>query len=93
MKHSPGPLHVGEGLASHIIYNAQGYAVGNTSTYHNHISEEQGIANAVLFAAAPELLEQLERMVNIATHPKATKEQIRMIANESKAAIYKAKGN
>lgn len=59
MEHSPGPFHVGEGLASHIIYNEQGYAVGNTSTYHNHISEEQGIANAVLFAAAPELLQSL----------------------------------
>ena len=59
MTHSSGPYHVGEGLASHIIYNEQGYAVGNTSTYHNRITPEQAIANAILFAAAPAMLRAL----------------------------------
>lgn len=37
-----------------------------------------------------DLLEHLERMVNIATHPKATMKQVIQIAADARAAIAKA---
>lgn len=53
---------------------------------------DENDANARLIAAAPELLEALEMVVNIATHPKATKADIKRIAEEARAALAKAKG-
>lgn len=47
-------------------------------------------ANARLIAAAPELLEALQGLINICTHPSATKEGMRQIAREARAAIAKA---
>ena len=49
-------------------------------------------ANARMFVAAPDLLTALENLVNIVTHPAATKEGMRLIAREARAAIAKAKG-
>src|SRR5688572_7724849 len=47
-------------------------------------------ANAKLIASVPDLLETCQRLVNIATHPRATLAQIRMIANDARAVIEKA---
>lgn len=53
---------------------------------------EMDEANAFLIAAAPDLLEAARMMVNIATHPSATKAQIRQVAEDTKLAIAKAEG-
>ena len=44
------------------------------------------------YEAAQDLLEHLKRMVNIATHPKATKAAIKIIAQDAMAAIRAATG-
>ena len=91
-KHTPGPWEYfeqrhwrGEKMYGCVrgggVVIVNGCAPGGT---------EEDNANARLIAAAPELLEHLERMVNIATHPQATKAQIRQIALGARAAIAKA---
>lgn len=95
-KHTPGPWHrnvppaekystiyCGEsGNIQHIAHLA---SKGEKTTAEME-------ANCNLIAAAPELLESLTKLANIATHPKATKADIRMIARESLSAIAKATG-
>lgn len=58
----------------------------------DYLPRAEAAANARLVAAAPDLLDHLTRMVNIATHPQATKAQIRQIAADALAAIAKAEG-
>lgn len=55
---------------------------------HDESGEERD-ANGHLIAAAPDLLEALEGLVNICTHPKSTKNEMK----EARAAIAKAKGD
>ena len=45
-----------------------------------------------LIETAPQLLDALKGLCSIATHPKATKAAIRMIAEEAWAVIAKAEG-
>lgn len=55
--------------------------------------EAENAANAAFIVRVcnshDELLDALTKLVNIATHPKATKPDIRMIALEARAAIAK----
>jgi len=44
------------------------------------------------YAAAPDLLEHLTRLVNICTHPKATKAEMRTIAQEARKVLAKIGG-
>jgi len=50
------------------------------------------VLDARIIATAPELLEALKMMYNIATHPQATKAQIKMVAREVRALIAEAEG-
>ena len=52
-------------------------------------SDEHKEANATLIEAAPELLKRLQGLFNIATHPKAKKSEIRMIAWEARDILTK----
>lgn len=85
-QHTPGPWH--------LTRDQRGRpAVYVTPLYYGALDASAPInadANARLIAAAPDLLEHLERMVNIATHPKATMKQVIQIAADARAAIAKA---
>ena len=50
-----------------------------------------GYANAKLIAMAPVLLQKLQKLVNVATHPKTTKAQIKLIADEARIVIAQVK--
>jgi len=97
-KHTPGPWHKGTGNGEGSVYSETGRArleTGGTTLYPicaiNHgWNEEEDTANAQLIAAAPELLEALLGLCNVATHPNCTKSQIRTIAREAYFTIVKA---
>ena len=89
-KHTPGPLHIGDGKRTLIVYRADGYAVADCKTFHGKIGQDEAEANAVLFAAAPELLAALQALfrqtVTMRLQPDAN--CLQMVA----AAIAKAEG-
>lgn len=66
-KHTPGPwrLRPSSGGRPAIIYGNDGWPVADVATYHGRVSQEQQDANACLIAAAPDLLENLQRMVRL----------------------------
>ncbi len=97
MTHTPGPWTVGNAYdcaKEHAItsgwrvlarVNGDGYPVGTGWA-------PESAATAKLMASAPDLLEKLQWLINVATHPKSTKAQIRTIAEDARAAIAKATG-
>ena len=56
------------------------------------VSDDELEANAHLIAAAPDMLEALEGMVEMATHHMMEPEERRDILSNARAAIAKAKG-
>lgn len=64
-KHTPGPWRIrpSSGGRPAIIYGNDGWPVGDVTVSHGRVSQEQQDANASLIAAAPDLLENLQRMV------------------------------
>lgn len=56
---APGPWHIGE-ANPWLVYAADGYAVADLRTYHGRHPDPK--ADARLIAAAPEMLEALERI-------------------------------
>ena len=56
---APAPWHIGE-LNPWLVYAADGYAVADLRTYHGRHADTK--ADARLIAAAPEMLEALERI-------------------------------
>jgi hypothetical protein len=98
--HTPGPWHRGAtaGNGRNSIFSNEGrmrLEKGGTALYPiaNLVGGwDEDEANAALIASAPDLLAALRGLWNIATHPKATKADIRMIARECEAAIAKAEG-
>lgn len=56
---APGPWHIGE-ANPWLVYAADGYAVADLRTYHGRHPDTK--ADARLIAAAPEMLEALERI-------------------------------
>jgi len=97
-KHTPGPWMVDDCDSGVIVCKDGDIAVCSIGCipkkdFSDDIEcYEITRANARLIAAAPDLLEALKGLVNIATHPQATKDQIRQIAKEARATIAKAKG-
>jgi hypothetical protein len=61
-QHTPGPWHVGVRQAEKIVYDSTGWAVANATVYHGENDIEQVNANARLIAAAPDLLDALQRI-------------------------------
>lgn len=60
--HTPGPWHVG-GKFDSIVYDADGCAIANATTYHGKHADRAASENARLIAAAPDLLAALRDMV------------------------------
>ena len=95
-QHTPGPWTVGVYDATENFRSITHHAcVCDPDTMAliavtGPATDEQSQHDANLIAAAPDLLEALQGLVNIATHPQATKAEIRMIAIEARAAIAKA---
>jgi hypothetical protein len=87
-KHTPGPWRTGD-LFNTVFGPPNGNPCPKIIASINNGDKK---ANAILISAAPELLEALKMLTNIATHPQATKTSIRMIAAEAWAAIAKAEG-
>lgn len=56
--HTPGPWHLGGN--GFIVYAANGYAICDVKTFHGRSNADA--ANAMLIAAAPELLAALKEM-------------------------------
>lgn len=90
--HTPGPWHLGMRQAERIIYNAAGWAVANATVYHGEQDADETKANALLIAAAPDLLHMLKEAVS---HDNALKAEWkvppRLLADMQKA-IAKAEG-
>jgi hypothetical protein len=95
--HTPGPWRShGEAVWS-THESVSGPVTKGTRTNHVcavssrlKMPEAERAANARLIASAPDLLAALQSLVNICTHPNATKSDMRMIAEESRAAIARA---
>ena len=95
-QHTPGPWKVvkTENKHRHVIYSCvcKVTEINTENSFHDGIGLGEGIANARLIAAAPELLEALRHMIYAVedlTHGDA--EDI-MAVKEARAAIAKARG-
>ena len=85
--HTPGPWEQGEdcGLAERCLVTAEARDICRCESAFGDAE-----ANARLIAAAPDLAEALRMLMNICTHPKATKAEMRQIAVEARAALTRA---
>jgi hypothetical protein len=92
VKHTPGPWHVEENRAYHtsfLIYSQAGNQLAQCFNWQNKSFDIAADANARLIAAAPELLEALEWVLNSYEHEYQTKLPAFIAA---RAAIAKATG-
>lgn len=87
-KHTPGSWHVGEGNPT-IVYDAAGWAVGNAHVFHGRHAPGEAEANALVMAAAPDLLEALESAIAYAEDGTSLSDRE---LNEMRAAVRKARG-
>ena len=86
-KHTAGPwLYTQEGVDAFGIVKPDGHSVVHLVALHNSTSARELPANARLIAAAPDLLEALQDMVEIA---EAQGHRV----TKARAAITKAKGD
>lgn len=92
-KHTPGPLHVGDGKRALIVYRSDGYAVADCKTFHGRISQQEAESNAVLFAAAPELLEALDSLLSLGVAEQFGNWEEWEEVKSARAAIAKATGH
>lgn len=101
-KHTPGPWAMpdsGQGRISKVGANGGWDGLIATADCGDFArSRSEGLANALLIAAAPELLEALQRFVKVMDesydYPDTSGElqRLREAANEARAAIAKATG-
>lgn len=93
MKHTPGPWSVGDRPAGewwHIYAGNQSICTAHaTSKKHAPVCAEMFRANAILIAAAPELLKALINLERTAGLPAMHDDPVRVAA---RAAIAKATG-
>jgi len=86
MNHTPGPWHCnGQTVYGPLTDGDRDYICTCGDVVH-----DEHAANARLIAAAPELVAALRAIVNTVTHPKSTKNEMRLIAEECRAALAKA---
>ena len=84
-------MHTTDSTTYDIVSHARKGATLIAIVECDGITSEEATANAYILAASKDLLERLEMLTNIATHPKATKAQIRMIAEDGWETIRRAK--
>lgn len=95
--HTPGPWHVG-GKGGTIVYSGDGYAVANCTVYHGVHKSGESEANACLMAAAPDLFEALQNLVELAevamkeANRDGAEYNIEAELSEARQAINEAKG-
>jgi hypothetical protein len=89
-QHTQGPWHIGlrRPDSTKFIYDAQGGEVADCDTGTNHPA--QNIENARLIAAAPDMLNALERFSEAMKRGKYP--ELQGIACDAFAALAKAKG-
>lgn len=102
-KHTPGPWHVGRGLALRIVYDKDGWAVASAAVFHNRFSENEDLANALLIAEAPDMLKALQELADAAQDREnpmgdpcallAAQANLRDATKRARAAIAKAIGS
>lgn len=83
-KYTPGPWSVGSGSAFQASIYAGRLNIGFACEEYGRIDSSTAAANARLIAAAPELLEALEAMLD--------EDDGGMAANKARTAIAKARG-
>jgi hypothetical protein len=90
MKHTPGPWHYQENsdAYTHIVRGPSGYFVHQGSQHTDGVSK----ANALLIAAAPELLEACLEMVTAVEMEGANGLRFFEARNSALIAIRKAEG-
>ena len=88
-QHTPGPLEYffGGGTGAFIV-EPDGTVVAKLSVIENTSGHSALVANARLFAAAPELLEACEGLLGLAERDG----WLHVAVNQARAAIAKAKG-
>lgn len=89
-QHTAGPWHVGENNDQAIVFDADGWAVCDCKTYHRKGRIDEMRSNARLIAAAPDLLDALERAVKwlvICDDPRSEKDLA-----VAETALRKARG-
>jgi hypothetical protein len=84
-KHTPGPWHAGTDEDAHMIYDASCNVVGES--WREFGEEEAEKANAILMAAAPDLLAALKELLAAASD-----EAVGMASEMAQTAIAKAEG-
>ena len=102
-KHTPGPWHVGRGLALRIVYNKDGWPVASAAVFHNRFSENEDLANALLIAEAPDMLKALQELADAAQAREnpmgdpcallAAQASLREAAKRAHSVIIKATGS
>lgn len=63
-QHTPGPWHVGEGVAQRIIYDSRGWPIADAKLFHGNSRSGEDVPNARLIAAAPDMLEALKAIID-----------------------------
>lgn len=97
-KHTPGPWRLGEEDNRNCMIpvlcgdEEEPYAVAEVSHYDDFPPGEQGSENAKLIAAAPELLEALEALVDDLDNKALRRYLNRNVVTTARKAIAKAKG-
>ena len=87
---TPGPWRIGDKHQTDIYAARAGHAIARTVNPH-YAGECE--ANAVLIAAAPELLEALEWLVDILPDPELDNDELQRVwTKKARAAINKATG-
>ncbi len=86
MKHTPGPWEVSKDYSQLRVNGADGEAVAYTETC---VGLERDQANARLIAAAPDLLDALEELLEIvlARSPEGFLSVYRLMTDKAQAAI------
>lgn len=94
-QHTPGPWVTDKDVGHEAVLGADGALVADCAIFGLHVNRSQEInkANARLIAAAPELLEALERMADVAEKSGLTvfNEEFTALAN-ARYVIAKATG-
>lgn len=93
-KHTPGPFFTTcpHGGTIYVEARLRGSTIQEVAAVGPTETPEQQLANAKLFAAAPDLLESLSRLVDLAMFGTADIGKYNVAIKKAEAAIDKARG-
>ena len=99
-KHTPGPWLIAESVVSrHAITNMRRIRSKNEGLEHGAVCDVYGIqdgseasANARLIAAAPDLLEALQGMIEVVSNTEYGEIDRKLAVKDARASIAKATG-